>query len=123
MVVGSSVLLSGCNLNDAGNPAVGTATAISGARGETGPRSVTISWLPPDTNDNGSALTDLAGYRIHYGVNSTALTTQIDIPTSGLTDYVIENLILGATYYFAISAYNSEGVESNYSPVISVTAL
>jgi len=109
VVASSSVLLAGCNLGDSSNPM--------------GPTAVTISWLPPDSNANGSALTDLAGYHIHYGTNSTALTEQIDIPTSGLTDYVMENLIHGTTYYFAISAYNTKGVESNYSPVISVTAL
>src|SRR5690606_39089874 len=29
--------------------------------------SVTLSWTPPSENEDGSALTNLAGYRIYYG--------------------------------------------------------
>ncbi len=33
--------------------------------------SVTLSWTPPLTNADGSALTTLAGYRIYYGQSSS----------------------------------------------------
>jgi hypothetical protein len=49
------------------------------------------------------------------------LETEINIPTLGLTDYVAENLMPNTTYYFAVSAYNREGIESDYSPLVSVT--
>ena len=83
--------------------------------------SATVSWTPPDTNTDGSALVDLAGYRIYYGTDAFSLATQIDIPTTGLTDYVVEDLAPNTTYYFAVSAYNSTGVESSYSAVVGVT--
>src|SRR5262249_15772212 len=82
---------------------------------------VTISWMPPDTNTDGSALTDLTGYHIHYGTDPRSLVTEIDLPTSGLTDYVVENLDSNTTYYFTVSAYNSAGVESIDSAVVSAT--
>jgi hypothetical protein len=66
-------------------------------------------------------LTDLAGYHIHYGTSATALSQEIDVPTIGVTDYVVEDLNANSTYYFAISSYNSAGVESQYSPVVSAT--
>ena len=83
--------------------------------------SITVSWIPPDTNTDGSVLTNLAGYHIHYGTSSSSLDALIDVPTSGLTDYVVENLDPNTTYYFAVSSYNSAGVESSYSAVLGVT--
>ena len=82
--------------------------------------SATVSWTPPDTNTDGSSLTDLAGYRIYYGTDAL-LATQIDIATPGLTDYVVEDLAPNTTYYFAVSAYSSAGVESTLSAVVSLT--
>ncbi|MBM4220223.1 MAG: hypothetical protein FJ171_11500 [Gammaproteobacteria bacterium] len=37
----------------------------------------TLSWYPPTTNSDGSALTNLAGYRIYYGRNPNDLTRAI----------------------------------------------
>lgn len=83
--------------------------------------SAIVSWTSPDTNTDGSALLDLAGYHIYYGIDAASLAVQIDIPTTGLTDYVVEDLAPDTTYYFAVSAYNSAGVESGYSAVLRVT--
>ena len=81
----------------------------------------TVSWTPPDTNTDGSALVDLAGYRIYYGTDAASLATQINIATPGLTDYVVEGLAPDTTYYFAVSAYDSSGMESGYSAIVSLT--
>jgi hypothetical protein len=80
----------------------------------------TLSWRAPDQNTNGSALTNLAGYRIYYGTGTNALNQVIDVPTVGVTDYVIDNLAAG-TYYFSIRAYTSAGVESGLSNIVSKT--
>ena len=37
--------------------------------------SVTLQWRAPDTNSDGSDLTDLAGYRIYYGLNKNDIIT------------------------------------------------
>jgi hypothetical protein len=125
LVVGATIVgLSGC---DQQGWSASTRSMSTGSFGDV-PRAasvanVTISWMPPDTNVDGSALTNLAGYRIHYGIDARALTSEVDVQTPGLTDYVVDNLKPNTTYYFAVSTYNSAGVESSNSPVVSVTTL
>lgn len=78
----------------------------------------TISWLPPTQNTDGTPLTDLAGYRIHYGTSPSALTQVVEINNPGLTSYMIQNLT-PATWYFSLRAYSSDGVESEPSNTAS----
>jgi hypothetical protein len=80
----------------------------------------TLAWTAPDENTDGSALTNLAGYRIYYGTSSDALDLVIDIPTVGSTTYVVDDLSAG-TYYFSIRAYNSDGSESALSNIVTDT--
>ena len=80
----------------------------------------TLSWIPPDQNIDGSALTNLQGYRIYYGSAADALTDVVEIPTVGITTYVIDSLNAG-TYYFSIRAYNTAGIESALSNIVSDT--
>jgi putative Ig domain-containing protein len=77
-----------------------------------------LSWEPPTTNTDGSALTNLAGYRIVYGASPTQLTQTIQVASAGMSSYVIENLAPG-TYYFALRAYTTKGVESADSNVVA----
>lgn len=79
-------------------------------------RQATLSWTPPATNTDGSALTNLAGYRVSYGTSPTALTQTIQLATPGLSSYTISDLAPG-TYYFAVRAYTSAGTESTNSNV------
>ena len=81
---------------------------------------VTLSWDPPDENTDGSALTNLAGYRIFYGTSADDLNRVIEISGVGLTTYVVDDLTSG-TYYFAIRAYNTLGAESALSKIVSGT--
>ena len=76
--------------------------------------SATLSWIPPQQNTDGSALTDLAGYRIYYGTESQNYPNRIEINNAGLTTYVVENLSPD-TYFFAATAVNAAGVESDFS--------
>jgi len=82
--------------------------------------SATLSWLPPTENSDGTALTDLAGYRIYYGRSSNALDQVAAIGNPGLTSYVIENLS-PARWYFSMTTLNSHGVESERSATASKT--
>jgi hypothetical protein len=82
--------------------------------------SVTLSWLAPTQNTDGSALTNLSGYRIYYGTDPNALTQTITLNGSSLLTYVVGNLS-GGTWYFAIRALNSSGVESAESGVATTT--
>ena len=80
----------------------------------------TLSWTPPSENMNGAPLTNLAGYHVYYGTTQSNLNQSVTLANPGLTRYVIENLT-PATWYFAITAYNSAGVESPRSGVDSLT--
>ena len=82
--------------------------------------SVILSWMPPTMNDDGSALTDLAGYEIHYGVSPGDYTEEIRIENPSLTTYVVENLSPN-TYYFVATSFTADGTESNFSGVYTET--
>jgi hypothetical protein len=55
--------------------------------GKTG--SVSLQWIAPTQNEDGSALTDLAGYRIYSGLAAEDLSLLVDVRSAGLTRYVI----------------------------------
>jgi hypothetical protein len=76
--------------------------------------SATISWTPPTQYEDGSVLTDLAGYKIYYGNESGDYRTSIQIDNPGIAIYVVEYLSPN-TYYFVLTAINGSGVESQYS--------
>ena len=82
------------------------------------PSNVTLSWVPPTENADGSALVDLKGYKVHYGSASKDYSDTIQVANAGLTTYVVQNLAAGK-YYFAVTAYNSAGQESSLSPEVS----
>lgn len=75
---------------------------------------VTLSWLAPDANSDGTPLTNLAGYRVYYGNASGQYDRQLDISGAGTMTAVIDNLTQGA-WYFAATALNSTGLESALS--------
>lgn len=80
--------------------------------------SATISWTPPTQNTDGTALTNLAGYRLVYGTSAAALSNTIEVPNPAAKSYVIEQLS-PATYFFAVKAYTTAGIESANSNVAS----
>ena len=94
--------------------------AFSIAVTDIGNGSATLSWAAPTQNTDGSALRNLAGYRILYGTSSSNLNRTIDVKNPGITRYVVENLS-PATYYFAVVAYTSDGAQSSRSAVKSKT--
>ncbi len=81
--------------------------------------SVTLSWVAPTTNTDGSAL-DLAGYRVNYGRSQSSLDQTAQINNPGIVTYTIDNLAAG-TCYFTVRAYSSTGTESTPSNVASKT--
>jgi hypothetical protein len=80
----------------------------------------TVNWTPPLDNTDGSVITNLAGYKIHYGTSSTNLSQTVQIANVGLTSYMLSNLASG-TWYFGVTAYNSSGGESGLSNISSKT--
>jgi Putative Ig domain len=80
---------------------------------------VTLTWTSPTLNTNGTTMTDLAGYRIYYGSNSTQLNQVVTVEGAEVTEYAFRALSAG-TWYFAVTAYNSDKIESGLSVVVPV---
>jgi hypothetical protein len=76
-----------------------------------------LSWEAPTTNTDGTALTDLAGYRIYYGSSADNLSQSVQINTVGLQTYVMDDLAPG-TWYFAVMAVATDGAESALSNLV-----
>jgi len=92
--------------------------AFSIAVSQPQPGTATVSWIPPTQNEDGSALTNLKGYRIYYGLGSAGLNQVVEIPNSGATTALVGNLS-PATWYFAVTAYSTSGAESALSEIKS----
>jgi len=74
--------------------------------------SVTLAWDP-------SSADDVAGYNLYYGVASRTYTNEISVGDA--TSVTVTGLVAGTTYFFAVTAYDSAGLESAYSDEISYT--
>lgn len=80
--------------------------------------SATLRWSPPTQTVDGEALTDLAGYRVYYGQSSADLGRVVTIADRFTTEVVVQDLDPG-TWYFSVTAYTTQGVESSRSNVVS----
>jgi hypothetical protein len=77
--------------------------------GSAGGAGVTFGW---------TANTDpVAGYKIHYGPASRTYNQVFD--ARNVTAGTVSNLVAGTRYFFALTAYNSQGLESDYSNEIT----
>jgi hypothetical protein len=68
--------------------------------------SVSLEWSP-------SSDTNVTGYNIYYGTSSGDYSNEVAIGNTLTT--TISNLTCGATYYFAATAVDSAGDESDFS--------
>jgi hypothetical protein len=82
--------------------------------------SITLSWDPPTQRDDDTPLTNLAGYRLHWGTAVGHYPNLASIPNPGIATYVVDQLSPG-TYYLVATAYDSSGMESEYSNVATET--
>ena len=86
----------------------------------TGAGSVTLSWAAPMQNEDGSALTDLAGYKLYWGTTPGNYTGTATIDNPGITTYTVDGLSAG-TYEFVATSLNAAGIESTYSNPVTKT--
>lgn len=123
----SALIIAGCGGGGGGTAAVPQAASQT-APGATPPAgtpssslgAATVSWLPPQQNSDGSALTNLAGFKIYYGQNSAALDSYVAIGNASISTYVLENLTRGQ-WFFGVVAVNSTGIESSLSNLATKT--
>src|SRR5438445_1878738 len=89
------------------------------------------SWTAPTTNIDTSGLTDLASYRVYYGVTSSPCGgpsfLQLAAPTTTpspdeTVSARLRGLVTGTRYYVAVSAVNTAGHESDCSPPADAVA-
>jgi hypothetical protein len=79
------------------------------ARGQT---SVTLAW-DPSRGDG------IAGYRLFQGEASREYSSVIDVGNT--TTNTVSNLVRGVTYFFAVTAYATNGLQSDFSSEVSYT--
>lgn len=89
-----------------------------------------LLWQVPTQNADGTPVVlphDLAGYKVYYGETSGALDSVVDIPIAEATDYganqrsyILDMSVTQPTiFYFALTAYDSDGNEAVKSDEIS----
>lgn len=62
---------------------------------------------------------DLAGYRVYVGTSSGNYTFAGPFEVTNGTSYSVQNLPMGQTYFFAVSAFDIYGNESMMSAEVS----
>lgn len=75
--------------------------------------SATVSW-------NANTESDLSYYKVYYGTSprSSSCTSgcySSSLNVGNVTSYTFSNLTNGSTYYFAVTAVDTGGLESGYS--------
>lgn len=109
-------LTAGC----AGGGGGGSAALSNPGSGGAFAGSASLAWDAPSANTNGTSLTDLRGYKVHYGPSPGSYTQTVD--AGDVTAFTLQNLAPG-TYYITVTAYNSAGAESSFSNEVSKTIL
>jgi hypothetical protein len=73
---------------------------------------VSLAWDATTTNSDGSPH-DLAGYKIYFGTASGQYSSYLDV--GNVLTYSLTGLSAETAYFLAVTAYDTFGVESEYS--------
>ena len=106
----ASFILSACGGGGGGSSSTSGSTPPEGSAS-----SITLSWETPVSLADGKPLADLSGFNLYYGKSPLAYSEVID--TGDVRTYTLQNMPAG-TYYFAITAYDSAGNETDFSPEV-----
>jgi len=82
---------------------------------------IDLTWIPPTNNADGTVLTDLAGYTIHYGFASRAYSQVIEVNDNNATTFTfpLSGLTNGSEIFVAMKAFDETGNKSNFSNEVS----
>jgi hypothetical protein len=109
-------LLGGCGTNESTSSETPTASQTIRTTGK-----VDLSWTAPSTRADGTYLpvNQLASYRVYRGTTIGNMAPLVDLEGSSNTEYTVTGLPSGS-YYFAVSAFDTDGIESGFSQIILV---
>src|SRR5262249_35582552 len=102
------ILIAGCNDDHVTGPHSVRPAAPRGLHSTTGDHEVLLTWLD-NTERN------IAYYRIYVGDCGGTGCPYDPIGTANSTSFVVTGLANGQTRYFAVSAVNTDGLESDLS--------
>jgi hypothetical protein len=88
----------------------GSTSSLTSPSTSSSSSTASLTWSP-DT------LTNLVGYKVYVGTSSGVYSSAVNV--GNVTTYAVTNLGIGTTYYFAVSAFNSSGIESGFSNEVS----
>ena len=80
---------------------------------------VQLAWNAPTTNTDGTPLTNLAGYKLQYWQTNAGTPQNLDVGNQ--TSYTLMGLVDGATYSIVVDAYNTLGIISSDSNILTIT--
>jgi hypothetical protein len=81
---------------------------------------ISISWVAPSENVDGTTLTDLSGYRIYFGTGSRSYSDVVEVMDPTATSHALD--LTSGDYHIAMTALDSDGNESAYSNEIRRSA-
>ncbi len=105
------LITAGCGGGGGGGDGDG-GSGSPGSRNDVPWFAVILTWDAPTTNSDGTPLTDLAGYKVYYGLNSGNYTYSLN--NGSFTGVSISDLATG-TWCFAVTSYDISGNESELS--------
>lgn len=98
-------------------PAI-TITTSYGLICSTSDGSMSFTWLAPTTRTDGTALINLAGFKLYMGTAPANYTRIVNVGSPGATSMVVSNVPAG-TWYAVATAYDTDGLESAWSGQVS----
>ena len=118
-----SIGLAGCGGGGSGSD--GSSSSDTGSDSVVGVKSTgsaALSWVAPSTRVDNTALpmSEIGGYKVYMGSSVDTLVLYEDINDPYQMELVVNELAAG-TYYFAVTAYNQYGAESDFSAIASKT--
>lgn len=85
-----------------------------------GPTNAMVGWEAPTQRVSNKPILpeEVAGYFLHYGTNKDNLNVRLKLPDRNIREYTINGLAPG-TYYFCVSAYDTDGTEGPKSNLVT----
>jgi hypothetical protein len=78
-----------------------------------------FSWDAPTTNEDGSPLTDLAGYTVYCSNTEAGIREETPLYDRNVNTYTVKNFAQNEFYYCAVKAHDYSMNYSDFSDTVS----